>query len=192
MKKEIPIIFSPPMVAAILNGNKTITRRIVQKPFQEWMSEKNNPEWWNDIDKQCRYGQPGDLLWVREKFAPMYSDKGKRMGWYHSTDTDVYNGPWKPSIHMPKAAARIWLEVVSVRVERLNNITEDDAKREGVLKGLDVCREEFYKDYNINMFVFDKAKTSFKTLWDSINGEDSWKQNPWVWVIEFKKIINHK
>lgn len=157
----------------------------------------------------CPFGQPGDFLWVRETFTiesnygldvdylPPFND-GRPVRWqeddengrwwqqahYKATDPAPelvhedctrceeygYCTKWKPSIHMPKWACRLWLEIVSVKVERVQEIGESDAKAEGCDGHGGLSSDEF----------------SF--LWKEINGEESWEQNPWVWVIEFKKV----
>lgn len=210
MRKQIPILFSTAMVQAILDGRKTMTRRIVS-------GNPNNVTWnpivvnghggWCDDHGRpvkCRYGNVGDVLWVRETFLSGYKmedgsfvydendDKipvifykadGEGFQWYSGdSDFPVENKPWKPSIHMPKAVARIWLEVVNVRVERLHDISQEDAKAEGVWYS---DTDETYYNYLTNEFCCD-AKCSFMTLWEKINGKDSWDANPWVWVVEYK------
>jgi hypothetical protein len=129
---------------------------------------------------RCPFGAVGDQLWVRETFAGDYG-----CGFIYAADhpnSDIRKGDlddgeqtlrrWTPSIHMPRDASRITLEIVGVRVERLNDISEADAMAEGVTKGpLDPWQS-----------------TAFMRLWESINGPESWAANPWVWVLEFKKV----
>jgi hypothetical protein len=190
--KEIPILFSTPMVQAILKGRKTITRRVV-KPQPEGIpcgictSSFIN----NDVGGfgfangekisaiiQCPFGKPGDLLWVRETFCP---DPFGSDGFVYKADfSDPKILGWKPSIFMPKAAARIWLEVVSVKVELLQDISEEDAIKEGV-SNADTFRGIGVNDDMANRYAF-------RQLWEIINGEGSWGLNPWVWVVEFKRI----
>lgn len=130
------------------------------------------------------YARPGDRLWVRENFAPIpdarplgYYSNPKWMDrefWYQAdNDRPTWGGEkWKPSIHMPRAASRLTLEIKSVRVERLNDISEEDAESEGVeQRALDPWK-----------------RTAFCRLWETINGEGSWDVNPWVWVVEFVRI----
>ena len=147
--KEIPILFSTPMVQAILEDRKFMTRRVI-KPQPLWVADPSTPFKTPDADPKgiikCPYGQPGDRLWVRETWCKnYYHEYGNH---YYRADGETIQVPlttggttefgiadglhWKPSIHMPKIAARIWLEVVSVRVERLQDITEEDARLEGV------------------------------------------------------------
>jgi len=196
--KEHPILFSTPMVQAILAGNKTMTRRVI-KPQPTFVNQVYNyallMEDENKPSKEIKgpYGQPGDILWVRETWrnisvkpieCPVYD--------YREYYSDKYYGPpikWKPSIHMPKAAARIWLEVVSVRVERLNEITAIDAKHEGIgdLFLEDCAYDDKYKNIPWNQEE-GLAVHQFARLWDSINAKRGygWDTNPWVWVVEFK------
>lgn len=162
-------------------------------------TKKNNPHITNRAFVKCPYGKEGDLLWVRECFAKTSIDlKHKETGLNFIYKADVTAQPnltseelsqmmndwgmkWKPSIHMPKEAARIWLEVVDIKVERLQQITNEGAKAEGV--------EELnsgFKDYLDEVGYYKYPKTSFETLWISINGAESWTANPWVWVIKFK------
>jgi len=168
--KERPILFSTAMVQAILDGRKTMTRRAVKCKLHECFNGfANTPkEVFN-----CPYGQPGDILWVREKFTP---DRG---GYFYAADnhlTQILN--WKPSIHMPKAAARIWLQVEAVRVERLQDITEADAEGEGA--------KTVFCQYVNDTQGYHSYVEGFRKIWQSINGPESWEQNPWVWVVSFK------
>ena len=138
--KERPILFSTEMVKAILQGRKTQTRRIVKPQPIGKVTYFKGEIWTDEPDVitsrtiKCPYGQPNDRLWVRETWARESFPNGTTA---RSVETlYLANGDkavrWKPSIHMPKAAARIWLEVVSVRVERLNDISEKDAIAEGI------------------------------------------------------------
>lgn len=184
--KEHPILFSTPMVQAILEGRKTQTRRVVKMKKQitdpafgyTAFTPKNhisvrgihaNGQYGESFFK-CPYGQPGDLLYVRETFTPYRTDKYL----YKADEILLINGAWKPSIHMPKAAARIWLEVEEVKVEWLQDISEEDAKEEGVTPDLAT-------DHPKGVYY-----TAFSDLWTKINGNGSWISNPWVWVIKFK------
>jgi hypothetical protein len=122
------------------------------------------------------------VLWVREKWAYMINSyDNKPMGYYHSTDE--YSGKWKPSIYMPKEACRIFLKITEIRVERLQDISEQCAVKEGISNN-----ETKYYDYLRKEFITESAYHSFFTLWESINGEGSWDANPWVWVIKFEQI----
>jgi len=192
--KHIPILFSTDMVQAIIDGRKTQTRRVIKSPFQEWITDENiNSEWAKDIDQHCPYGQPGDVLWVREVFG--YTNACE-LRYKANAEQPKYDKPhtgWKPGIHMPKTACRIFLQITDIRVERLQEISEDDAKAEGVEMGF--CHDTVlnkdlvtYKNYLTGKHIWMGAKLSFRTLWESINGEQSWQSNHWVWVISFKQI----
>lgn len=181
--KERPILFSGPMVRAILEGRKTQTRRI-WKPRKNWQDECEDgysmPHFVDGDgefhDQPCPYGQPGDRLWVRETWR--VADGGTKY-YEYAADRSVLREAvdeacclkWKPSIHMKRAASRITLEVVAVRVERLQEITPGDAVAEG-----------------IGHSDVDAAVVSYSSLWDRINGRGSWDANPWVWVVEFRKV----
>lgn len=182
---EKPILFSTEMVRAILDGRKTQTRRVV-KPS---VFEKGTNWFWNPNENIClaQY-RKGDVLWVRETFCEVPYEynhipiKGGHITTpkyaYKADSKRDYTGIWKPSIHMPKEAARIWLEVTDVRVERLQEITEEDARAEGV------------KAYGPNNCSGTSARIAFAQLWDSLNEKRGyeWRVNPWVWVIEFERI----
>lgn len=200
--KERPIIFSADMVRAILEGRKTQTRRLLKPQPRQievgWKYGKNyknlalgtaTPA--NDIfyPYECPYGLPGDLLWVREtwqKFADEYA--------YFATDIDVFSETkWHPSIHMPRAAARILLEITDIRIERLNDITEADAIAEGINSTTpNSGPNKYYDNYHTGRWMdkefLNNPILSFRTLWEKINGPGSWEANPWVWVITFDKI----
>jgi hypothetical protein len=189
--KEYPILFSAPMVRAILDNRKTQTRRVMKpQPIEVTGSGKrvykdaDFKKSWEDVSgtgygsgySDCPYGQPGDRLWVREAYTSNYFDGGAhgyRADWTPAAAELLIEPRWKPSIHMPRAACRILLEITDVRVERLREISVRDAEREG-----------YPKDYGDD----PGAIPWFRSLWQSINGPDSWEANPWVWVIEFKRI----
>jgi hypothetical protein len=201
------------MVRAILAGTKTQTRRIVnpQPDFDPWHHM--------NIDKlgPCKYGQSGDQLWVRETFrlgasldndSPIWSASscvsvsGKLVGpikyeadgaTLNEDVLDDHGGAWgktRVSIHMPRWASRINLLIKSIRVERLQDISEEDAKAEGV--------EPFFSTHpsigrDQRMTSGELAsdceyRASYACLWDKINGADAWDKNPWVWVVEFEVI----
>jgi hypothetical protein len=183
---EHPILFSTPMVQAILAGRKTMTRRIFKdhpRLSSEDLSNINIKEWFKDfpdyLGSFCAYGKNGDLLWVREAFQ--HDGYGYLYKSYNSKLADK----WKPSIHMPKVAALIWLRVTDISVERLKEISEDDAKSEGV-----EINGRSWKDYfdKTNDYGCGDAVSSFRSLWESINGKESWEANPWVWVISFEVV----
>ena len=181
--KERPILFSAPMVRAIIEGRKTQTRRLFNETPEDF-DDDGHPLVRGKDDKlhrtRCRYGKIGDRLWVRESFAYDGEVGGKEFFLYTATDSrcqiDSYEPvKWTPSIHMPRRASRISLEITGVRVERLQDISEDDAKAEG-----------WHGD--ISKFPDQYPALWFQNLWASINGEESWNSNPWVWVVEFKRL----
>ena len=169
---ERPILFSAQMVRALLNGTKTQTRRIVKVPRR--MEGFTSPAG-ALVDFDCPYGKPGDRLWVRETFsydAKLHFRGDRGPCWYWADGNPEY-GDWtkpRPSIHMPRWASRITLEVTGMRVERLNDISSVDAMAEGVA---------------VDSPAAHQAVSAYKDLWESINGEGSWTANPFVWVVEF-------
>lgn len=190
--KERPILFSGPMVRAILDGRKTQTRRVV-KPQPIWVYDCSVPVLTTDADPnaaiRCPYGVPGDRLWVRETFGRQW-----RHGFIYRADveTPIPAGGWEPSIHMPRCASRIMLEVTRVCVERLQNISEADAQAEGiqVLPLQSVDDPSAWRQSGPGAHQARNARESFRLLWDSINSKRGfgWDVNPWVWVIEFRRV----
>lgn len=201
--KERPILFSGAMVRAIMDGRKTMTRRVVKGPVCK-IFEGVPHKWKGPCDAQpirCPYGQPGDRLWVRETFHNSRGDNS--MPTYYQADQyrwgpadpQYHNGPWKPSIFMPRWASRITLEVTGVRAERLREITEADARAEGAestnLRFGGCKNPTNAKPGNCpegcNCF---NARENFAGLWDGINGERGygWDVNPRVWVVEFRRV----
>ena len=212
--RERPILFSGPMIRAILEGRKTQTRRVVTsiagKGRIRELHRSDTPGYdlafrdscgrWNDMrfaDVAARspFGVPGDRLWVRETWCfahPEYHDQaeGVRRGdrpvrdempwWCHyaATDDDVDEPKWSPSIHMPRWASRLTLRVTSVRVERVQDISEADARAEGVTP--------FPHDPEGDCWTDGKHRTAFEHLWGAINGWESWRDNPWVWAVGFE------
>lgn len=171
VKTEHPILFSAPMVQAILEGRKTQTRRTVKgDPLLLLLSGHSAEEVLND---KIPYGNPGDRLWVRETWTKWRHKFGEDFLYRADFENGKNGHIWKPSIHMPRVASRITLLITGIRVERLHDITEADAVAEGCQSGGD----------------WGCAPTiQFEKLWESINGRESWDENPWVWVIEFKKL----
>lgn len=229
MNKSRPILFSGPMVRALLAGTKTQTRRVVKCKHLDFVAgceaDRNDPcnygyerdDGWvklkassaprdDEIQVPCPYGQPGDQLWVRETIR-----LEDRIGlWARSlyvadgrpTVADAW--PWKnnvlPSIHCPKGLSRIALEIINVRAERLNDISEEDAKEEGLSA---ITKDGSLFKYGIpdrdglpgtdddgwpwQQWECD-PRNAYRALWESINGPGSWNVNPFVWVIEFKQV----
>jgi hypothetical protein len=157
--------------------------------------------WKELILEHCPYGQVGDLIWVRESWNHFPKDFPHTMNnkpyCYRADFTPVPNCEvakedqfkWKPSIHMPKAAARIWLEITEITVERLWDISEEDAKAEGATANLhDISYKEWGVLDKFPPVHFLEYQKYFFELWVGINGPESWNSNPWVWVVKFKKI----
>ncbi len=220
-----PTLFSAPMVRALLAGTKTQTRRVVKpQPIPATTEvgtfhhpdddDGRGPRYWSggpdpenpgysyiqpDWAIPCPYGQPGNRLWVRENFRPIYPQDltynngqpieydyaatykhGDRLG-----DFLGIKPKWKPSIHMPRAASRITLEITGVRVERLQDITADDSMAEGIVRLPD---GGYAADTDGRHYHAASAWYSYGSLWEAINGPGSWEANPWVWVVEFKRV----
>jgi len=212
MHKERPILFSAPMVRALLNGSKTQTRRIVKIKGLDFVGcgqVNNDPCCWGfedgntgmhwalasgpGVDQVFRgpYGKPGDHLWVRETWAycahAMASKREEDGPFVYAADGIPINRlceRWRPSIHMFRWASRITLEVTAVRVERLQDISEADALAEGLTEDKE---DNFF--YSLEgRYREVTARWVYERLWESINGPNSWAANPWAWVIEFKKL----
>ena len=204
---EKPILFSTPMVRAILDGRKTMTRRVVADKFDpanwDWdIQDKGFGPFIEDkygdpieVETLCPYGVPGDRLYVRETWTPYCINKKTCRNALLAHSNYCYKASpeecvddlrckWHPSIHMPKSAARIWLTVTDVRVERLQEIATDDAKAEGVLQPGVIPSNTLVRNTEGSI-----PRTNFKILWDSLNASRgfSWEQNPWVWVISFER-----
>lgn len=170
MNIERPVIFSAPMVRALLAGRKTQTRRIV-KGVDECPHGYDGVKGFDGGGAvRCPYGTPGDRLWVRETFA---FNVRKAQGYVYRADIDPATDGWKwtPAIHMPRAASRLWLEVTGIRAERLQELSRQDAEAEGVGHVMPKSAVEMYRD-----------------LWDSLNAKRApWASNPWVWVVSFRR-----
>jgi hypothetical protein len=210
-----PILFSTEMVRAILDRRKTQTRRIVkpQPPADnidsETIVERDDcmgypamvASWECETDfhnVKFPYGVIGDILWVRETWQKMeegYKNiHGKpfiyQADWLEGGKGKIaHGGKWKPSIHMPKEACRLFLKIKDIRVERLHQITENDAISEGAPDTLkiDDLRVMNGMDWTIPR-PFLMHQFGFMAIWCKINSPENWLQNPWVWVIEFERI----
>lgn len=193
--KQRPILFSTPMVQAILAGTKTQTRRIVRSKVVPVVEEcfRVNGKWCNytfdyDLVELSPYGKPGDCLWVRETWAPNFRaplGASERTPYvlYKANGDGSADQKWRPSIFMPRSASRIALKITAVRVERLQAITEADAKAEGC----DVA--DLHRCYpSRHAAMIQTYCRGYEKLWERINGPGSWAKNPWVWVIEFRRI----
>jgi len=232
--KERPILFSAPLVHALLDGSKTQTRRVVKLPrTREWfVLEDHGSGWWpyqsddgessncNDgmeYPYSCPYGRPGDRLWVREAFAientrdyegdpgivpPLgpvkWEDEADEASYRYipryrasEPDTQLMIAPsekdeigmrWKPSIHMPRWASRILLEITDVRVERLQDVSEADALAEGIVRQ----RDDGFGLADTTHYHSADPRMSYWSLWEAINGPGSVEANPWVWAVSFR------
>jgi hypothetical protein len=208
MIKERPILYSTDMVKATTRHLKRMTRREISQ--KKWIIndepdrykfhglDDNGSALFEDLKPEitpwmepipCPYGKAGDLLWVRESFAISKYFNGLREECFPIFKADhefPVDWNWKPSIHMPKLAARIWLQIESISVQRVQS--KKDAELEGIERKLEKKKSGlclFYKDYcNRNDWYWSPV-ASFMSLWQKINGRDSWILNPWVWVITF-------
>jgi len=193
-----PILFSTPMVQAILDKRKTQTRRIIKpQPIEATYGKMMYGELeltMNSLKNHSKY-QIGDIIWVRETWQ--YSDDLEHPYLYKQKELEELTPAffklmtWKPSIFMPKEVCRIFLECTNVRVERLQDISNGDAKSEGIQNHY-LFKDSGYKHYTrADKFIpfgeADAEKTSFFSLWMSINGAVSLDANPWVWVYDFKQ-----
>ncbi len=216
--RERPILFNDQMVRAILEGRKTVTRRVmkpqptpskdgghhwpcnVHQSMLHVERELQNGEgcWCGLAEAACPYGQPGDRLWVRETWGLQVRSYGGGAGEfivYRATNPDAiycrssegreYPVKWKPGIHMRRHSSRILLEITAVRVERLQDISEEQALAEGV-RG-EPCDHARQACSDIGCWG-DTAKGAFGFLWEQLNGAGAWQANPRVWVVEFKRV----
>lgn len=201
--KEHPILFSAPMVRALLNGSKTQTRRVVKPQSDEHGLTREAETWpdnWHWFDSscglhRCPYGAPGDALWVKETFCVF--DEGRvhyRAHFEHDPKGEkTYGVKWSPSIFMPRWASRITLEIIDVRVERVQDISESDAMAEGVDMETPVTLPfSNAMPWATVTYKPRSAKDGYAALWETINGAGSWNANPWVWVIEFKRLLKEE
>ena len=203
-----PILFSTPMVQSILSGTKTQTRRLFKVNKQTITADEENvvfdvemgeavyssmggQSWW-----RCPYGNVGDILWVRETWSEGCIENGEHTGIRYKADDENFKVKWRPSIFMPKDACRLFLEITNIRCERLQDITGDEAIQEGILP-LNMSSSQLaesgklYFDYSKPKQFFNEGLPpfwSFNSLWCSINGNQSWEENPFVWIIEFKRV----
>lgn len=204
-----PILFNTEMVRAILDGRKTCTRRLPRKQieekyleYEEWVCAVAPPgsTWLSEKEFYEEYPpyQLGDILYVRETFIQIAA----HTFWYYADGKSwmLKDLRWKPSIHMPKEAARIWLKVTNVRVERLQEITEDETFEEGLdftppclhLTGENYCDIDGPCTSKVKYCDMSAGELFGKVLWDStIKKSDidryGWDANPWVWAIEFER-----
>lgn len=225
--KERPILMSAPMVRACLDGSKTQTRRAIRpQPFagqtddearaffvecgamqtDESLTWLLNGAWAAGFIEgvKCPYGTIGERLWVRETWREDSPDDPEG-ALYRATDTRTMppGFKWKPSIFMPRWACRLELEIADISIEKLTDISEADAKAEGVepnwtgpldqgrnqLGGIGWPGDQWIR-YGVSMEAEPaySARESYESLWDHINGRGAWAANPWVWVVEFKRV----
>lgn len=206
------------MVRAILAGQKTQTRRAAKPVRHPDLGNTYDPgalvlehEPQHVIDRACPYGQPGDRLWVRETWQHANSPHGpyepgctcfyRADYWDDPHGMDGEKSPegkyrtWIPSIHMFRNASRILLEIISVRVERLQEISPSDSIAEGIERTVTGDGWRRYSDPEteaVGLPPCQYPRHSYRSLWEHINGETSWDENPWVWVVEFKRIESPK
>lgn len=210
-----PILFQPEMVQANMQDRKTMTRRTRGlKSYTDWAFEgvmNLKKGYFGKFNKsgevafiKSPYGKPGDFLYVRESFARLplgLIDKKNNVRFAYNADynyeclqitTQKLGLQWKPSIHMPKQAARIFLQVTDVNIERLQDISDQHAIAEGVKHVID--KVTGYCGYNYITGGYNLMTSpyhGFKSLWQKINGPKSWDSNPYLWVITYKVISKH-
>jgi hypothetical protein len=205
-----PMLFSTPMVQAILDGRKTMTRRIVKFP-KDWVAEDNAWDWAALREYYPKWGcsfKIGDIIWVRETWqqhcievetdvntwaAKGFEATGQfvyRADNYELPKESIAFGKWKPSLFMPKNACRLFLEITEIKLERLQSISNTDAEKEGIEVVETIDTLKFFKRYSGENITFNTANAyySFKTLWHKINGVVNWESNPFVWVYTFKQV----
>lgn len=221
---ERPILFSGPMVRALLDGRKTQSRRVVKTPsavaeddphhwvfsggqrwcdgrkefeFTSWPHDEAVTEW-----RPCPYGSTGDRLWVREAWAPVPATAYRHsegvqqvinpadpdMAAIFAAGWDRSIPKWKPSIHMPRWACRLVLEITDVRVERLLDCSDADAQAEGLQW---VTPGKWSVDRTLPI-ISDESRTAYFELWDHINGAGAAEANPWVWVVSFRVLSDEE
>jgi hypothetical protein len=178
---ERPIIMGAESVLAILDGRKTETRRPLRPQPPSTLRARKPWASVEDLLAGCPYGQPGDRLWVRETWAKY--GRGPRHFLYRASYGPLADErPWKPSIFMPRAACRLTLEILAVRVERLQEINGFDARAEGYPDSMPDCDLLHYGGGK-------KCRRWYQAGWDALNARRGfgWEKNPWVWVIQFKR-----
>lgn len=210
MSRVLPILFNMDMVRAILDGRKTVTRRLMKPQLpdtcpecmyihNEYIYDTNaqevycascgEPLYKSGISYKVPY-QPGDTMYVRETWNKCGNGYRYKADWEKDDIADI--AKWRPSIHMPKGAARIWLKVMDVRVERLQDMKPEDIRKEGMWLAItpNECKSQFNKIGAIHFY--EEARKKFSELWNSTLKKSDlarygWDANPWVWVIEFER-----
>ncbi len=189
-KRDYPILFDTQMVKSILSGKKTQTCRLFKSPLLKVMEPAHeilhDGAEWNARLKNgqcikypivCPYGEPGDLLWVKETWAPAITDIAYKADYTKEVLKEKRNkGIWKPSVHMPKTAARLWLEITDVKAQRIQSVTEEEAEQEGTRAG---------KIFGFSPEGPNNFREGFFLKWISIYGIESYYENFWVWSIKF-------
>ena len=218
-KTQMRRVIKSPATTLQNNGTNCIVYREAGDPwYKDYVfSMRGHSGVWNDYTLPqflalCPFGQVGDRLWVRETFrvhsratdvATIAYKASERQSWTQQVarvpielcTKQVSPEAWTPSIHMPRWASRITLEITDIRVERLNDISEADAINEGLIKeAYDWRSSEFpmanvaYRTYLESERRYSSPKQCYQSLWESIYGQDSWQSNPFVWVVEFKRV----
>lgn len=200
--KERPILFSAPMVKALLAGRKTQTRRIVKPTFNELRAQLPTCSPFSISTEaglvSCPYGAIGDRLWVKETWFTDAEDRVKPTELAPAVDcieyaadavgSEVLVRKLRPSLFMRRWMSRITLEIISVRAERLQAISEVDSRAEGIRPVSFGLHNDSGFEWSPEEDATDTAKESYRALWESINGAGSWALNPWVWVVEFRRV----
>lgn len=191
--RDYPILFDTQMVRAILSGEKTQTRRLFKSPLSkamepaleiwqdgcEWIARSKNGKCYKQ-PITCPWGNTGDLLWVKETWAPALGDIAYKADYSKQVLSEPGNkGVWHPSIHMPKTASRIWLKITDIKAERIQSVSEEDAKAEG-------CGAA--KIYGFSEIGQSNFREGFFAKWITIYGIESYYENPWLWAIKFHRI----
>jgi hypothetical protein len=191
--RERPILFSAPMVRAILDGSKTQTRRVVKPQPRilagDLLCWKDDALTDDQMALRCPYGKPGDRLWVREAWhadsdvdhlPPRDIPEGSHVWFKAGRGLSAIRGlsrmgKTRPGMFMPRWASRITLEVTGIRVERLQDISDEDSLSEGV--------------YPTSTGLYPGSpRAAYQKLWEQLHGLESWDANPWVWVVEFRRL----
>jgi hypothetical protein len=200
--KLTPLLFKAEMIRALLDGSKTQTRRVVKGNVP--LGCENSPI----LLERCPYGQVGDQIWAKETWRTWarfdhlkpseiwdgvtieYAAGGNNRAAVTQNHLPLMSKKWRSPLFMRRCFSRITLEITNVRVERLNDISDADAKAEGA-DGLiaDNCTEEDKDFLDLPLYeIGNPYRNGYALLWDSINGDRAWDKNPWVWVIEFKVV----
>ena len=186
--RDCPILFDKEMVRATLSGAKTATRRLFKSPLSKAMEPayaifKEGGKWIARLENGqcyrypiiCPFGEPGDYLWIKETFT--YDTSGRKI--YRASHGDINDKKWTPSIHMSKTASRIWLQITDIKPQRIQTVTEEEAREEGTKAG---------KILNYSEISQVNFREGFFLKWISIYGIERFYENQWVWAIKYKMI----